>query len=199
MQNELPTHKQAFFYLEVSRSDHYWGIYIWLKSKHPLNAPLGRKRLTSQTRVQMRLYLHNYCVQYVGTDAVCKVPNKKTASPYVASGMYDCEKLKLFFGLLPLLKARAPPWYFENTTVVIFLRGTSYVNTSQKLCGPKYYRLVWAEPKTIATSAILYLIKIGTYHFTVEPPVVGRLDMYRTMVLMYRTMVLMVCLTKVRC
>ncbi len=32
------------------------------------------------------------------------------------------------------------------------------------------YRLVWAEPKTIATSAILYLIKLVSYHFTVESP-----------------------------
>jgi hypothetical protein len=30
-------------------------------------------------------------------------------------------------------------------------------------------------------------------------PVVGRLDMYHTKVLMYHTMVLMACLTKVRC
>ncbi len=33
-----------------------------------------------------------------------------------------------------------------------------------------YYRLVWAEPKTIATSAIFYLIKFLLYHFTIEPP-----------------------------
>jgi hypothetical protein len=32
------------------------------------------------------------------------------------------------------------------------------------------YRLVWAEPKTHATSAILYLIKLVSYHFTMEPP-----------------------------
>jgi hypothetical protein len=32
------------------------------------------------------------------------------------------------------------------------------------------YRLVWAEPKTIATSTILYLIKFVSYHFTLEPP-----------------------------
>ncbi len=32
------------------------------------------------------------------------------------------------------------------------------------------YRLVWAEPKTIATSAILYLIKFVLYHFPVKPP-----------------------------
>jgi hypothetical protein len=32
------------------------------------------------------------------------------------------------------------------------------------------YRLVRAEPKTIATSAILYLIKLVLYHFTVKPP-----------------------------
>ncbi len=32
------------------------------------------------------------------------------------------------------------------------------------------YRLVWADPKTIATSAIFYLIKFVSYHFTVEPP-----------------------------
>ena len=32
------------------------------------------------------------------------------------------------------------------------------------------YGLFWAEPKTIATSAILYLIKFVSYHFTVEPP-----------------------------
>jgi hypothetical protein len=32
------------------------------------------------------------------------------------------------------------------------------------------YPLVWAEPKTIANSAILYVIKFVLYHFTVEPP-----------------------------
>ncbi len=32
------------------------------------------------------------------------------------------------------------------------------------------YPLIWAEPKTIATSAILYLIKFVSYHFTVKPP-----------------------------
>jgi hypothetical protein len=32
------------------------------------------------------------------------------------------------------------------------------------------YRLVWAEPKTIATSAILYLIKLVSYHFILELP-----------------------------
>jgi hypothetical protein len=32
------------------------------------------------------------------------------------------------------------------------------------------YCLVWAEPNTIATSAILYLIKFLSYHFTVKPP-----------------------------
>ncbi len=31
------------------------------------------------------------------------------------------------------------------------------------------YRLVWATPETIATSAILYLIKFLSYHLTVEP------------------------------
>ncbi len=34
----------------------------------------------------------------------------------------------------------------------------------------KNYCLVWAEPKTIATSAILYLTKLVSYHFTVKPP-----------------------------
>jgi hypothetical protein len=32
------------------------------------------------------------------------------------------------------------------------------------------YRLVWAEPKTIATSAVLYLIKLVSYHFTLKLP-----------------------------
>ena len=32
------------------------------------------------------------------------------------------------------------------------------------------YCLVWAEPKTHTTSAILYLIKLVSYHFTLKPP-----------------------------
>jgi hypothetical protein len=32
------------------------------------------------------------------------------------------------------------------------------------------YRLVWAQPKTHATSAILYLIKLVSYDFTLKPP-----------------------------
>ncbi len=32
------------------------------------------------------------------------------------------------------------------------------------------YRLVWAEPKTITTSAILHLIKSESYHFTMKSP-----------------------------
>jgi hypothetical protein len=58
-------------------------------------------------------------------------PDRKMAPPYVAHGMYDCEKLKLFFHLLPPLKARVPPCYFENTTEVVFPRGTLYVNTEE--------------------------------------------------------------------
>jgi hypothetical protein len=54
MQNELPTHEQSFLQLEVSQLDHYGGRYIWLKSKCPLNAPLGRKGLTL-SRLTMRL------------------------------------------------------------------------------------------------------------------------------------------------
>jgi hypothetical protein len=38
------------------------------------------------------------------------------------------------------------------------------------MAGQAVYRLVWAEPKTIATSAILYLIKLVSYHFTLKPP-----------------------------
>ncbi len=36
--------------------------------------------------------------------------------------------------------------------------------------GMNSYCLVWAKPKTITTSAILYLIKFLSYHFTERPP-----------------------------
>jgi hypothetical protein len=63
------------------------------------------------------------------------------------------------------------------TVLVLLLVGivrVHFLYLNPKIC--KYlilvltsYHLVWAEPKTYATSAILYLIKLVSYHFTIKP------------------------------
>jgi hypothetical protein len=53
-----------------------------------------------------------------------------------------------------------PYWSFGDTIPVPTVARVHFL--SSKL----WYRLVWAKPKTITTSAILYLIKFLSYQFT---------------------------------
>ncbi len=52
-----------------------WSVYtVWYHTRFA----------RTQTRVQLRLYLRNYCVRYIGTDAVCTRLNVAYDTLYVA-------------------------------------------------------------------------------------------------------------------
>ncbi len=57
-------------------------------------------------------------------------------------------------------------WLVTYEFVVLNL----YLKTYKFVVFSRPYPLVWAEPKTIATSTILDLIKFVLYHFTMKTP-----------------------------
>ncbi len=89
-----------------SRSKSFWTTACHCRTLP--KAPPGTPKPGYRTGCTHVTTLYGTWVQTVSA------PGRKMAPPYVACGMYDCEKLTSFFHLLPPLKARAPPWYFPT-------------------------------------------------------------------------------------
>jgi hypothetical protein len=62
-----------------------------------------------------------------------------------------------------------PGWGRKIWLLLLLLWQCQVRLSRSRFCTPQKYCLVWAEPKTIATSNILYLWKLIKYYFTIKP------------------------------
>ncbi len=82
-------------------------------------------------------------------------------------------------GTGPLFDTASPPFAEKRKSRQISHTDRKYrppsksdngkIPIAKKLLVTPWYRLVWAKPKTIASSNILYLQKLIKYYFTMEP------------------------------
>ncbi len=99
---------------------------------------------------------------------ICKSPTLKIAVEKVLrKSCHDNMVTTEFFERITTSKIQFMGFVFQHTKQGYL---SSDHPVSFVLFRTDVYRLVWAEPKTIATSAILYLINLVSYHFTVGPP-----------------------------